>query len=244
MPDRIATLAEWTRFLAGFVVVFLLFHFSPAALASDRAQHGGVVGVIVAAALIGVQAVVFGGGPASAVRSLGIGVPAGRALVAATVVSGLLICVPAMVRLAGTSVGLMPGWWRLVPGFLAQAGIAEEMLFRGYLFGQLRHGRTFGRAAMLSMPPFVLVHLLLFLSMPWPVATASLGLAAVTSFPLAWLFEIGGRTIWAPALLHAVIQGGIKVLVLPDADIMRISLLWMAACAFFPLLVFVVPRVR
>jgi hypothetical protein len=38
--------------------------------------------------------------------------------------------------------------------------------------------------------------------MSWPVALAAVGLAVVLSFPLAYLFELGGRTIWAPAILH------------------------------------------
>jgi membrane protease YdiL (CAAX protease family) len=44
--------------------------------------------------------------------------------------------------------------------------VAEEVLFRGYLFGHLRRGRSFWRAAVLSMLPFVCVHLLLFFTMP------------------------------------------------------------------------------
>ena len=84
-------------------------------------------------------------------------------------------------RLAGCS----------LPGLFAQAGIAEELLFRGYLFGHLREGRSFWRAALLSMPPFLAVHLLLFFQMdfaggrrgacwsrwsspfPWPGSTTS-----------------------------------------------------------------------
>ena len=52
------------------------------------------------------------------------------------------------------------------------------------------------------MLPFVAVHLLMFFTMPWPVAgLASLLLAVVISFPMAHLYELGNATIWAPALL-------------------------------------------
>ena len=87
------------------------------------------------------------------------------------------------------------------------------------------------------MLPFVLVHLVLFFSMPWPIALASVVLAIVISFPLAHLFELGGNTIWAPALLHFVVQATVKVLVFSNgAD--SFALLWMAASAAIPMLVF------
>jgi membrane protease YdiL (CAAX protease family) len=128
---------------------------------------------------------------------------------------------------------------RFLPGLFAQAGIAEEVLFRGYLFGHLRVGRTFWRAAAVSMLPFVSVHLVLFLSMPWPIALASVLLAVVISFPLARLFELGGNTIWAPALLHFVIQATVKIVVFPHGA-QSFALAWMAASAIVPLLVFTV----
>ena len=89
------------------------------------------------------------------------------------------------------------------------------------------------------MLPFVGVHIVLFFSMPWPIALASVLLAVVISFPLAWLFELGGGTIWAPALLHFVIQATVKVLVFPSgAEAFAIA--WMAASAVVPLLVFTI----
>ena len=96
------------------------------------------------------------------------------------------------VRAKGLTSTFYPGWVSLLPGLFAQAGIAEEVLFRGYLFGQVRVGRTFWRAAALSMVPFVSVHLVLFFYMAWPIALASVLLAIAISFPLAYLFELGG----------------------------------------------------
>jgi membrane protease YdiL (CAAX protease family) len=136
-----------------------------------------------------------------------------------------------------------PGWIALLPGLFAQAGIAEEALFRGYLFGHLRVGRAFWRAAGLSMLPFVAVHLVLVFSMPWPIALASVVLAVVISFPLAHLFELGGGTIWAPAILHFVIQATVKVVVFPDGG-ESFPLAWMAASATIPMLVFVLKPPR
>ena len=90
-------------------------------------------------------------------------------------------------------------------------GVAEEALFRGYLFSRLRRNRSFWRASALASVSFVLVHLYLFVSLPWPVALASVLLATIISFPLAHLFELGGNTIWPSALLHFTVQGAVRV---------------------------------
>jgi hypothetical protein len=102
----------------------------------------------------------------------------------------------------------------------------------------VKHSRTFWRAAALSMLPFVAVRLVLFVSMPWPIALASVLLAIVISFPLAYLFELGGDTIWAPAFLHFVIQATVKVVAFSQGT-ESFALVWMLASATVPLLIFV-----
>ncbi len=157
----------------------------------------------------------------------------------------LLASVPVFARTTGSSVTILPDAIGLLPGLFAQAGIAEEVLFRGYLFGRLRRGRSFWRAAFLSTIPFVGVHLLLFGTMPWPVALAALMVSVATSFPLARLFELGGFTIWAPAILHFVIQTTVKVLAVDGIDAAPLfPFVWMAASAVVPLLAFTVPAGR
>jgi hypothetical protein len=65
---------------------------------------------------------------------------------------------------------------------------------------------------------------------------------AGTCQPTAHAFEIAGRTIWAPALLHFVIQGAIKLISI-DGDVgARRPLIWMAASATLPFLVFLARR--
>ena len=61
----------------------------------------------------------------------------------------------------------------------------------------------------------------------------------MASFPLAYLFELGGETIWALALLHFVIQATVKVVVFSQGA-ESFALVWMAASALIPLLVFTV----
>lgn len=155
---------------------------------------------------------------AAALGSLGLARPAGRGVAAALAVSGvMLLYFPGYSLAGGAPLRLREGWLALAPGLFAQAGIAEEVLFRGYLYGELRRTRPFWRAATLSLPPFVAVHLLLFATLDPAIAGAALLVSVVLSFPLARLYDLGGGTIWAPALLHWVVQGAIKVVEAPVA---------------------------
>lgn len=229
--------------LLGLALVFGLFHGSATLLGSDRGQYGILVGSLVVAATAAVSWFLSRGSGDAVFRQIGLGVPRARGMTVAGAVAVLLwLAALLFMRANVLTFSFYPGWLSLVPGLFAQAGMAEEVLFRGYLFGQLRVGRTFWQAATASMVPFVGVHLILFLTMPWPIALASVLLSVIISFPLARLFELGGNTIWAPAVLHFVIQGTPKVLVFPDGA-ESFALAWMAASATIPLLVFTRLRV-
>ena len=240
----IDTPAQWARLLAGLVLVFALFHYLGHALGSDRGQAGLVIALLVVGTTLAVERTVFGQGLASALRSLGLGRPKRRGLVVvAAVCTILLLVVLVFSTTSRVATAFLPGWRWLLPGLFAQGGIAEEVLFRGYLFGRLRRGRSFWRATGLSMLPFATVHLLLFATMPWPVALAALLLSIVLSVPLAHLFELGGATIWAPAVLHFVVQTVPKVITFADAGAAALfPLLWMAASALVPMCALFVPR--
>jgi membrane protease YdiL (CAAX protease family) len=233
------TSGDWARLLVGLAVVFALFHGLAAALGSDRGQAGLLVAAVVVAALLAVEWALFRQAPAQALWSLGFGRPTVRSILAAVgICVALLAVIPIYAALRGASLTSYPGWPWLLPGLFAQAGVAEEALFRAYLFGRLRHGRSFWHAAALATAPFVLVHLILFATMPWPVALAAVLLSVILSFPLARLFDLGGNTIWAPALLHFTVQGAIKMVELPGDT--TLPLVWMAASAAIPYLVFAV----
>lgn len=179
----------------------------------------------------------------SAVHAIGLGASRLTGLaVSLGICLLLMLVVPVFTRLTGALVTVETGSIWLLPGLFAQAGIAGEGSFRGYLFGHLRDGRSFWRAAGLSMLPFVAVHLLLFLTMPWPVALAALLLSVVLSFPLAHLFELGGATIWPPALLHFVVQGTVKILVISGDTSSLFPIVWMASSAARPMFALLIPR--
>jgi membrane protease YdiL (CAAX protease family) len=163
-------------------------------------------------------------------------------VVSVTSCVALLILAQAYARIAGAHWMIDRSFLWLLLGLFAQAGIAEETLFRGYLFGHLRRGRSFWIAGPLSMLPFVAVHTLLFFTLPIPIAFAALVLAIVISFPMARLFELGGSTIWPSALLHLVVQGTPKIVILPADEALGFSLFWMAASLALPLLILLAPQ--
>ncbi|HWE20193.1 MAG TPA: CPBP family intramembrane glutamic endopeptidase [Hyphomicrobiaceae bacterium] len=231
----------WGPLLAGLVMVFGLFQWLAHALGSDRGEAGLLIAAAVIVALVAVEGLLFRLPPMVAVRSLGFGPPTTPGLIVAMGLGLLLLAtIPVYAVLRGASVVATPGWMWLLPGLLAQGGVAEEALFRGYLFRHLRRERPFWRAAGLSAVPFALVHLYLFATLPWPIALASILLATVISFPLAHLFELGGNTIWPPALLHFIVQAAVKVSEVPGDTTM--PLIWIAASAALPYLAFLYRR--
>ena len=232
----------WLKLVGGLGAVFVLFQLLGHVLNSDRGQAGLSIAVAVIAALVAVERLLFRQSLGSAMSSLGLGRPSALGVAAAVGLSALLVLViPAYAHVRGVQVVPYPGWAWLLPGLFAQAGIAEEALFRGYLFRRLRQDRSFWNAALLAMIPFVVVHLFMFATLPWTIALAAVVLATVICFPLAHLFELGGNTIWAPAILHFTVQGSIKVLELPGDALMPV--VWMAASATIPYFAFFLHRV-
>jgi membrane protease YdiL (CAAX protease family) len=240
---RINRSSQWLRLLLGLSLIFGLFQWSAGVLASNRGEAGLIVGLLVVTATIAAERFLFGQRVGVAARALGLGMPRVKGLFVVVVICAVLACIVyVFAQLTGASLGRFPLWISLIPGLFAQAGIAEEILFRGYLFRHLRCGRSFWRAATIAMLPFVGVHVFLFFTMPWPIALAAVLLAVALSFPLAHLFELGGATIWAPALLHFVIQGTVKVVVPSGSGGSAFPLVWMAAGAIVPWLSLLVGR--
>ena len=226
-----------------FVALWLLMDRSATFLGSYRGEIGiTVMAVVVTGALVAEMAL-GRHGPAEAFRRLGLGPPARVAAIAGIALAVMLVTL--FILIAGGlnfQIELMPGAATLALGIFAQGGLAEECVFRGFLFRRLRCGRSFWSAARLSALPFAAVHVLLFLTFDFPMALASLLLAISLSFPLAWLFDIARGSVWPGALLHAVIQAAVKIVV-PGEGFTLLAICWMAVCALLPwLLVFVKPN--
>jgi len=233
------------RLLGGLAAGFLVLDRGAALMGSTLGQAGVPVGALTIATMMIVERLLFTRPFRAVPASLGLGRPRGRGVAAAAAIgAAMLLFFPLFARATGAPIGLRDGWLLLVPGLFAQGGIAEECLFRGYLFGHLRRERTFWRAAWLSVPPFVAVHLLLFTYMPVPVAAAATMLSLAMSFPLARLRDLGGGTIWAPALLHFVAQGAVKIAVVPERELPAMGIAWMAVCAVLPWAAFAVKERR
>jgi len=227
--DRKIEGAGWIGFLAGFAALFAVLQGSAAALQSLRGEWGFAVAALTLIAALALQRFVFGSTWRTAFADLGLGRPLSRGVIVALVLSTALLCVfPLYLLLRGGVVSITPNAAWLALGLFAQAGVAEEMVFRGYLYSHIRRGRTFWPAALLSVAPFSAAHLYLFWTMDWPIALTALALSVALTFPFAHLYELGGRTIWAPALAHAVVQGAIKLLVVEDALFL---IVWMVASA-------------
>lgn len=237
--------AAWSipALFLGFIVLWLALDQSAQVLQSFRGEAGLAVAAITLLAAFGLEWGYAKAPPHEAYRALGLDRPAVRGVVTGLVLSAaLLLFFPIYGAVTSADIAIRSGWAWMALGIFAQAGIAEETVFRGFLFGHLRESRTFWRAAAIAMVPFIVVHLVLFATMSFAIALASTLLALAISFPLAHLYEISGRSIWPPALVHFVIQGAIKIVDVPDSDLMNMAVYWMGLCAVLPWTVFIVPR--
>jgi membrane protease YdiL (CAAX protease family) len=215
-----------------------------AALDSMRGEGGLVVCMAVVVAALAAERLLFGANPAAAFRNLGFRRPNMGAILATFILClTLLTYHPAFLLATGGKAEVVAGWPLLLAGMFLQGGIAEEVVFRGYLFRRLRRGRTFWRAALLSALPFIAVHLLLFRTLDPVVAFVALMASVSLSFPLALLFERSGGSIWLPALLHFIVQGTIKVVIVPETWSMPFSIGWTLWASLVPWALFLVlPR--
>lgn len=231
--------AFWLKIYAATIALFALMSLSAEALHSYRGEWGLAVGALMLVATLAADYWFFTASWRVSAAELGLGAPRRRGIIAASIVGAVLfVFLFAGATLVNAQLTLRADWLWLVPGLLAQAGLAEELLFRGFVYGRISRDREFWRAVALSVAPFALVHLVLFFTMPWPIALASLALSIVMTPALCQLYELGGRTIWAPAILHAVVQGAIKLFDIGGEGANALPLAWIAGCALAPYIAF------
>jgi membrane protease YdiL (CAAX protease family) len=108
------------------------------------------------------------------------------------------------------SADLVPGASFLLLKLLVSQGLIEEAVFRGLIFRRLRQGRSFWQAAALSGLLFALIHVVNLAKGTTPEIMFSILISIlfgfILTFPLAALFELGGGSIWAGAILHLAID--------------------------------------
>lgn len=151
-----------------------------------------------------------------------------------TISIALILVYPLLGFLLSAKLVLAKNWLLNLIGLFLTAGLTEEMLFRGYLFNNLRKERNFRSAAFISTIVFSLAHLFMFFYMAWPVASLSTILAMTISVPLAYLFERANYSIWSPAILHTAIRTIGLVVTVEKEYFNELSMLWILASIIIP----------
>ena len=194
-----------------------------------------------AALAVGCERVVFNLRLPQALRALGFGRPHARTLlVAGSIAASMLLFFPVFALTTAAPLRLKPDWLWILVGAIALNGVAEETLFRGYVFGGFRKvGLSFGRAGAIAMVIFASVHVLLVVQNPLIIAVLATLVALAAAFPMADLFERGGNTLWAPVLLH-VAAHTIRLVDIPEPYYLPAVTSWLVLQIGLPFLVFAV----
>jgi membrane protease YdiL (CAAX protease family) len=172
----------------------------------------GVAGITVA------ERRLFGSGWRPVVATLGFVAPRPRAVVVAIVVSvPMWSFLPIYGRLAGAPSSLTPDWLPILLGVILVNGVAEEVIHRAFIFGHLRETRSFWSAAAISAVIFAVQHIYLLVTIGAVAGLASVVLAFAVAFPLAFLYERGGNSLGAPAILHTSSNAPMMLFVVPEA---------------------------
>jgi membrane protease YdiL (CAAX protease family) len=163
------------------------------------------------ALVIAIQHRRSGGTWSEALHDLGLAWPHPRALLVGLLGATPIFLVYGLVfGVMGQSAALVPFAGLLLLRFILGAGIVEELVFRGFVFRQMRRGRGFWHAASLSGAAFGLAHLFNFMNgFTLDIAVsvlASVILGFVLTFPAAALFERSGNHIWGFVVTHVIID--------------------------------------
>jgi len=97
---------------------------------------------------------------------------------------------------------LAENWIVILMGVFLVNGLTEEALHRGVVFRHFRSASRFWPAAAISSGVFAAQHVYLLFVVGMLPGLSSVLLAWLLGFPLALLFEKGGRSILPPAIAH------------------------------------------
>lgn len=203
--------------LAGFLLIWLVYERSGSLLTSALRETGLIVLLLVTLSAYLVETLGFRYYKSSLVlRGLGFKTPTEPAVRAALLIAlTTLLFLPGLALATGTRLGLQDNWPWIAFGVFAQAGLAQELTFRGYLFHHLRHHYSFQRVALLAAVPFVLGRILMSGTTNVPALVAGVIVAAATAFPLARLYERGSQSIWPGALVSGIAQAALQIVIIP-----------------------------
>ena len=235
----VGTPGTWARFLLGFLVLWAVL--AGASSADPTARWGPAILAAVVAAFLGVARGLYRRPLREAVRALGLGRPDRRSLTVSAAISALVLLVwPVTVLVSGASIPLRPDWPVVLVGIFTLHGLAEELVWRGYVFRRLAQGRSFWPAVFRSMPLIAVTHVPIVAASGPAIGVGAMLVAAVTSIALSRLYAMSG-TLWAPALLHTAIDS-FKLVVLPSAALPSYPFLIIGFSLVVPLLVIAFPH--
>ena len=216
--------------LIGCAVMFLILQVGTIWLAGmlDQTWAAFIVTAIMLPVAVVWERLVFNLTLPQALHALGFGRLNARPLLAAGAIACIMLMFfPVFSFTVDAPVSLKRDWLWMLMGIIALNGFAEETLFRGFVFGGLREaGLSFGRAGTISMVIFATVHVLLFVQNPFIIALLGTLVAMAAAFPMAYLFERGSNTLWAPVMLH-VAAHAIRLVDIPERYYLPAVSIWL-----------------
>lgn len=162
-----------------------------------------LLGVWGIAAIFVAERLLFSGSVRESLRSLGARPSRGAMLpIVLLAIVPMWLFLPLLAWWQNAAVALKPQWLLVFAGVVLVNGVAEEAIHRGFVFGHLRAGRSFAAAAAISAALFGAQHLYLIVTNDWMIGVASVVLALLLAYPLAFVFERSGYSLLGPSLLH------------------------------------------
>jgi membrane protease YdiL (CAAX protease family) len=149
---------------------------------------------------------------------------------------------PVLARLNDIPIALRPDWPWVLLGVILLNGMTEEIIHRGFVFNHFRREHTFLTAASIAAAVFAAQHLYLILTTGWIAGVSSVILAALLTFPLAYVFERGGRAVGPPAILHTSSNAPMLMLVSPSGPLTAVLVPYMGVVLASIYLVFLFGR--
>ena len=239
LAERTVRQTTWLV-LIGAVVMFLILQVGVTLLISvvDQTWSALIATAAMVAFALAFERLALARRPVEAQRAMGWVRSNYRAVLVAVILSAaMLIFYPIASLVIGAPITLKTDWLWILIGAIVLNGIGEETLFRGFIFGHLRRaGISFVCAGLITLGIFTTIHLLLFLQNPFVVALAGTMIALVASFPLAYLFERAGFSIWPTVILHGATHT-IRLVAIPEPYSMQVLVAWLVLQIGMPFLI-------